>query len=51
VIDQLQDDPHLIGMMGSPAENLDESKASPSGPGLIGIDEIIGLDIPEITTP
>jgi hypothetical protein len=51
VIDQLQDDPDLIGMTGSPADNPDEIQVGPSGPELIEIDEIVGLDNPEITTP
>jgi hypothetical protein len=51
VIDQLQDDPNLIAMTGSPVDNPDESQTGPSGPELINIDEITGLDNPEITTP
>jgi hypothetical protein len=34
-----------------PANNPDESRASQSGPELIQIDEIIGLDNPEVTMP
>jgi hypothetical protein len=51
IIDQLQDDPDLTGMTGSPVDNPDEIQIGPSGPELIDIDEIIGLDDPEITTP
>jgi hypothetical protein len=51
VIDQLQDDLDLIGMIGSPTDNPDEIWVGPSGPELIEIDEIVGLDNPEITMP
>jgi hypothetical protein len=51
IIDQLQDDPDLIGMTRLPADNPDESQIGPSGPELIDIDEITGLDDPEFTTP
>jgi hypothetical protein len=51
IIDQLQDDPDLTGMTGSPADNPDGSQTGPSGPEFIDIDEIIGLDDPEFTTP
>jgi hypothetical protein len=51
IIDQLQDDPDLTRMMGSHSNNLYEFHTGPSGPELIDIDEIAGLDHPEIETP
>jgi hypothetical protein len=51
IIDQLQDDPDLIGMTRLPADNPDESQMGPSGPEFIDIDEITGLDDPEFTMP
>jgi hypothetical protein len=47
----LQDDPDLIGMTRAPTDNPDESRVGPSGPELIQIDEIVGLDNPEVTMP
>jgi hypothetical protein len=41
----------LIGMIGAPADNPDEIRVGPSGPELIQIDEIVGSDNPEVTTP
>jgi hypothetical protein len=34
-----------------PVDNPDESQIGPSGPELIDVDEITGLDDPEFTTP
>jgi hypothetical protein len=34
-----------------PANNLDEIQIDPSGPELIDVDKIVGLDDPEFTTP
>jgi hypothetical protein len=51
VIDQLQDDPQFIEMKGSPVDDPDESRVGPSTLELIEIDETVGLDNPEITTP
>jgi hypothetical protein len=51
VIVQLQDEPYLIGIMGSPTGNPDEIQAGPSNPKLLYIDEIVELDDPEIPTP
>jgi hypothetical protein len=51
VIDQMKDDPDLIGMIGAPTDNPYESRVGLSGPELIEIDEITGSDNPEITTP
>jgi hypothetical protein len=42
VIDQLEDDLDLIGMIGALVDNPDEIRVGPSGPELIEIDEIIG---------
>jgi hypothetical protein len=47
----LQVDPDLTGMTGSLADNPDEIQVIPSDPELIDIDEIVGLDNPEVTTP
>jgi hypothetical protein len=38
-------------MIGAPSDNPDESWVGPSGREIIEIDEIIGLDNPEVTTP
>jgi len=38
IIDQLQDEPNLIGMTSIPTDNSDESQASPSSPEFIDID-------------
>jgi hypothetical protein len=38
-------------MIGALADNPDEIRVGPSDPGLIEIDEIVGLDSPEITMP
>jgi len=38
-------------MIGSPIDNPDETRVGPSDPELIEIDEITGLDNPEVTTP
>jgi hypothetical protein len=51
IIDHLQDDPDLIRMKISPANNPNEIQVGTSDPELIDIDEIVGLDSPEITTP
>jgi hypothetical protein len=51
IIDQLQDDPDLIGMTRIPTNNPDESQIGPSSPELIDIDEITGLNNPEFTSP
>jgi hypothetical protein len=51
VIVQLQAEPYLIGMMGSPTGNPDEIQAGPSNPKQLYIGEIVGLDDPEIPTP
>jgi hypothetical protein len=37
-------------MSGSPTDNLDEIQTGTRGPELIDIDEITGLNDPEITT-
>jgi hypothetical protein len=41
----------LIRIPVLPADNPNEIQIDPSGPELIGIDEIIGLDDPKFTTP
>jgi hypothetical protein len=51
VIDQLQNDPDLIEMTRVPADNPIESRVGPSDPEPIQIEEIIGLDNPEVSTP
>jgi hypothetical protein len=51
VLDQLQDDPDLSEMTGSPVDNPDRSQVGTSGPEFIDIDEIDGLDDLEFTTP
>jgi hypothetical protein len=51
VIDQLQNDPDLIEMTRVPVDNPIEIQVGPSGPEPIQIEEIIGLDNPEVTTP
>jgi hypothetical protein len=51
IIDQLQDDPDLTGMTGSPADNPDERQIGPSISKLIDIDEIAKLYNPEIIMP
>jgi hypothetical protein len=38
-------------MTRAPADNPDEIRVGPSGPELIQIDEIVGLDNPEVTMP
>jgi hypothetical protein len=47
----MQDDPDLIEMIGAPADNPDERRAGPSVLELVLIDEIVGLDNLEVTTP
>jgi hypothetical protein len=42
VLDQLQDDPDLSEMTGSPVDNPDRSQVGTSGPEFIDIDEIVG---------
>jgi hypothetical protein len=51
IIDQLQDDLDLTGMTGSPVNNSDEIQIGLSNDELIDIDEITGLEDPEITMP
>jgi hypothetical protein len=51
VLDQLQDDPDLSEMTGSPVDNPDRSQVGTSGPEFIDIDEIDGLDDLEFTMP
>jgi hypothetical protein len=51
VIDQLQNIPDLVVMKRVLVDNPDESRAGPSGLEIIQIDEIVGLDDPEVTTP
>jgi hypothetical protein len=51
MIDQLQDDPDIAETTGSPTDNPDGSRAGPSSPEFIDLDEITGLDDPEFTTP
>jgi hypothetical protein len=51
IMDQMQDNPDLIRMPMLPANNPDEIQIGPSGPELIDVDEIVGLDDPEFTTP
>jgi hypothetical protein len=51
IMDQMRDNPDLIRMPVLPADNPDESQIGPSGPELIDVDEIVGLDDPEFTTP
>jgi hypothetical protein len=51
VIDQLQDDPDLVGMTRSPTDDPDESRVGPSSPEIKEIDEIEGLDNLEVTMP
>jgi hypothetical protein len=48
---QLKEDPYLIGMIGAPTNDPDEIRVGPSDHELIEIDEIVGLDNPEVTTP
>ena len=50
IIYQLQYDPDLTGMMGSPTDNPYEIQIGPSGLELIDINEIVVLDDLEITT-
>jgi hypothetical protein len=51
VLDQLQDDPDLSEMTGSPVDNLERSQVGTSGPKFIDIDEISRLDDLEFTMP
>jgi hypothetical protein len=47
----LKDDPDIINMERLPADNPDEDQMGPSSPEFINLDEITGLDNPELTTP
>jgi hypothetical protein len=47
----LEDDSDLIGMTRFLVNNLDERQIGPSGPELIDVYEIVGLDNPKIITP
>jgi hypothetical protein len=51
MIDQLQDDLDIAETTVSPTNNPDGSRAGPSGPKFIDLDEITKLDDPEFTMP
>jgi hypothetical protein len=51
VIDQLQNDLHLIDMTRVPADNLIESQEGPSDLEPIEIEETTGSDNPEVSMP
>jgi len=51
VMDQLQNDSELVEMKSVPADNPIEIQVGPSDPEPIQIEEIIGLDNPEFSTP
>jgi hypothetical protein len=51
IIDQLQDVPDLINMIGLIADILNRSQTGPSGPEFIDLDEITGLDNHEFAIP
>jgi hypothetical protein len=51
VLDQLQADPDLSEMTGSPVDNPERIQVGTSGPEFIDVDEIVGLDDLEFTMP
>jgi hypothetical protein len=50
IMDQMKNNSDILNMARLPKDNPDESQIGPSGPKLIDVDEITGLDDPEFTT-
>jgi hypothetical protein len=51
VLGQLQNDPDLSEMTGSPVDNPERSRVGTRGPKFIDVDELARLDDLEFTTP